>query len=281
MGRRLSVFRDATGAVRSGWVVATFALVAVVVTGGVNLALHVLGLDALAPLGEPRVLFLTLPSLLGGSAATLACAAAFGLPTSLEDPRPRHRFTLGFGLGGLALSAACAVPAAVGAVGFSIGSATVGQAALHLLTLAPAGVGEELLLRGLGFRALARGLGPVPAIALTSGLFGGLHLMNPAASPVAALIITLVGAWFGTLAWRTGSLWLPMGLHVGWNFFEGFVYGHPVSGLAPGSSLLVPAAPPVAGFWSGGAFGPEAAGWTAVVLAVALALSVRLPRRAP
>lgn len=266
---------------RSGWVAATFALVAVVVTGGVNLGLHLLGLDALAPLGEPRVLFLTLPSLLGGSAATLTCAAAFGVPTSLEDPRARHRFALGFGLGGLALSAACAVPAAVGAVGFSPGHATLGQAALHLLTLAPAGVGEELLLRGPGFRALARGLGPVAAIALTSGLFGGLHLMNPSASPVAAVIITLVGAWFGTLAWRTGSLWLPMGLHVGWNFFEGFVYGHPVSGLLPGSSLLVPAAPPVAGFWSGGAFGPEAAGWTAVVLAGALALSVLGPRRAP
>lgn len=266
---------------RSGWVVASFAALAVATGGALNVTLHVLGLDALAPLGEPRVLFLTLPSLLAGTVATLACAALFGLPTSLEDARPRHRFVAGFALGGLALTAACVVPALVGALRFSPGEATLGQAALHLVTLAPAGVGEELLLRGLGFRALARGLGPVAAVAFTGGLFGLLHLMNPAASPVAALIIALVGAWFGTLAWRTGSLWLPMGLHVAWNFFEGFVFGLPVSGLAPGSSLLVPSAPGAAGFWSGGAFGPEAAGWTAVVLAVALVASLRVPVRAP
>ena len=91
--------------------------------------------------------------------------------------------------------------------------------------------------------------------------------------------MALVGAWFGATMIRSGSVWMPMGLHVAWNFFEGFVFGQPVSGNPPGTSLFVagPAAPP--GFWSGGAFGPEAAGWTALVLVAGLALTLVSPRR--
>ena len=43
---------------------------------------------------------------------------------------------------------------------------------------------------------------------------------------------------------------------------------------AAGTSLLVARAVAPPGFWSGGDFGPEAAGWTAVVLALALGLSL-------
>ncbi len=273
--------REATGAVRPGWVVLVFAAVAVALVGGLNLSVAALGLQQLEPLGSPRLLFFTVPTLLAGAVATAVTWALFRVPTNLEAAAPARRFAQGLALGALALCVVGGVPALVGATPLGLGTWTTGQLALHVVTLAPAGVGEELLLRGLGFRALARSLGPAPAVALTGGLFGALHLLNPEASWVAAAVITLVGAWFGTLAWRTGSLWLPMGLHVAWNFFEGFVFGQPVSGMAPGSSLLRPLAATEAGFWSGGAFGPEAAGWTALVLAAALALSVWWPARAP
>ena len=69
---------------------------------------------------------------------------------------------------------------------------------------------------------------------------------------------------------RTQQLWLPIGLHIGWNFFEGVIFGFPVSGTetfrilnhtVSGPSLL-----------TGGDFGPEAG----LILIPALALGTCL-----
>ena len=55
---------------------------------------------------------------------------------------------------------------------------------------------------------------------------------------------------------RTGQLWLPIGLHIGWNFFQSSVFGFPVSGLdRPGLLDITVSGPEL---WTGGAFGPEA-----------------------
>ena len=56
----------------------------------------------------------------------------------------------------------------------------------------------------------------------------------------------------------TGRLALPMGLHIAWNFFEGNVFGLPVSGwttLGATFLLIEQSGPPLL---TGGAFGPEA-----------------------
>ena len=47
----------------------------------------------------------------------------------------------------------------------------------------------------------------------------------------------------------------PIGLHAAWNFFEGSVYGFPVSGSTRDSLLTVEARGPELA--TGGAFGPE------------------------
>lgn len=279
----MSVLWDPQGRVRGPWVALVFVIVAVHIQVLSGAALAIAGLLRFPDLDSPRVLFATLPTLLSGIGATLITWIAFREPTGLPDPQAPRRFALGFAVGGLALSICCLAPLAVGATSLSLSSRSPGQllglGVLQFLTLAPAGVGEELLLRGLGLQALRRGLGDVAAVAISSVVFGGLHLFNPSATAPAALMVALVGAWFGAVAVRTGSVWMSMGLHVAWNFFEGFVFGQPVSGNAPGASVFVagPASSP--GFWSGGAFGPEAAGWTAVVLGVALALTLVSPRR--
>jgi membrane protease YdiL (CAAX protease family) len=59
---------------------------------------------------------------------------------------------------------------------------------------------------------------------------------------------------FGYL--RTHQLWLPIGLHIGWNFFEGTVFGFPVSGL--GYFRLIEQTSLGPEIATGGAFGPEA-----------------------
>jgi hypothetical protein len=55
---------------------------------------------------------------------------------------------------------------------------------------------------------------------------------------------------------RTRQLWLPIGLHIGWNFFEGPLFGFAVSGTGPFTLIRqVPTGPELL---TGGAFGPEA-----------------------
>lgn len=128
--------------------------------------------------------------------------------------------------------------------------------ALSLVLYLLVGVQEELLFRGYQLQNLIDGTRLPLGIALSSFLFGASHLRNPAASWPALLGITLAGLLLSWAWFRTHSLWLPIGLHTGWNFFEGTVFGFPVSGL-DGFHLVRHrvAGPPLL---TGGAFGPEA-----------------------
>lgn len=275
------VFVTADGRVRSGWVVLVFALVAGLVTGGLNFGVALLIGTELGALDDPRAAFFTWPTLLGALAATLVCHFAFKEEVGLGLERAAARVAWG-AVASLGLVAvACAVPALVGATSLGWGGASLPRLLLvtlvHAFAIAPTGIAEELLLRGVPLKALSRGTHPAVAVTLTGLVFGALHLTNPNASVVAALNVALVGVWFGAVAVRTGSLWMPFGLHVAWNFAEGVVFGQPVSGIPPGVAVLRATWPDEAGFWSGGAFGPEAAGWTAVLLALAIVATLAWP----
>jgi hypothetical protein len=103
-------------------------------------------------------------------------------------------------------------------------------AALIASALFPA-VSEELVFRGILFRWLEEWGGSWVALLLTSALFGAAHLMNPHASPIAAVGIALeAGVMLGAAYMLTRSLWLPMGLHAAWTFAQGEIYDIPVSG---------------------------------------------------
>lgn len=272
----MSLLRSADGKLRVPWVVLLFAAVAVGVESGLVFLFQLGGWYDPWNLDSILALTGTLPTLLAGGAATLVTWLAFREPTGLRTSEPAADFGLGLLAGALVATLACLGPVVAGAATLRWNEGPVVRTGLiQLVALAPAGLGEELLLRGLAFQALRRWKGDLVAVTLSAVLFGVLHLANPHASWVAALIITLVGLWFGAAMVRSGAVWLPMGLHVAWNFFEGFVFGQPVSGLGPGTSLFVASAPGQPGFWSGGAFGPEAAGWTAVVLVGALAVTLR------
>ena len=115
---------------------------------------------------------------------------------------------------------------------------------------------EELLARGYWLVNLQEGLGRLPALVLSSLAFALAHMGNPNAN--ASILPGLVGAGalFAWAALRSGRLWLPIGMHLGWNLFEGPIFGFPVSGLRFASwAATEVAGPPL---WTGGAFGPEA-----------------------
>jgi membrane protease YdiL (CAAX protease family) len=99
-------------------------------------------------------------------------------------------------------------------------------------------VGEELLFRGYAFQHLIQGLATGPALLLMALLFAASHGGNPGMTGAtriwAGLNLFLAGLLLGLAYVRTGSLALPMGLHLGWNWTQGSLLGFGVSGLHAG-----------------------------------------------
>jgi membrane protease YdiL (CAAX protease family) len=144
------------------------------------------------------------------------------------------------------------------------------QLAGGLLFAVLSAVIEELLFRGLLFRLSSKILGTWGALLVTSTLFGAAHAANPGATVSSSLAIALeAGILLGAAYAATGRLWLPIGLHLGWNFTEGSLFGMTLSGNAMGSGLVRGSlnGPQIL---TGGEFGPEAS-IVAVILCLRLA----------
>lgn len=118
------------------------------------------------------------------------------------------------------------------------------------------GWNEELLSRGYQLQTIASGINLFWGVVISSAVFGLLHLGNPNATWVSAVGIFFAGVYLAYGYIRTGQLWLSIGLHIGWNFFEGVVFGFPVSGLDIYALTRIKVQGPE--LWTGGAFGPEA-----------------------
>ena len=137
------------------------------------------------------------------------------------------------------------------------------------------GLIEELIFRAIVFRLLMRAFGIWPALALSALIFGALHLLNPHATPFAALAIAIeAGLMLASFYLLTGRIWTSVGVHAAWNFTQGSIFGARVSGTEQSGSLFTSA--PVAGVpdWlSGGSFGPEAS-LSAILVGLAIFLIV-------
>jgi membrane protease YdiL (CAAX protease family) len=115
---------------------------------------------------------------------------------------------------------------------------------------------EELLSRGYWLQNLSEGLNRSLGVLLSSAIFALVHVLNPNLSWLAFVGLFLSGLFLAYGYLRTNQLWLPIGLHLGWNFFEGTVFGFPVSGQYFYQLIRQSVSGPE--LITGGAFGPEA-----------------------
>lgn len=124
------------------------------------------------------------------------------------------------------------------------------------ILFALAGALEELMLRGYLFQAFIEGSNKWIAMIILSVLFSAMHGANPNLSATGLINIFLAGIMLSIAYIKTRSLWLPIGLHMGWNWTQGPLWGMHVSGTTMENSFLV-SAPQGSDLLSGGDFGAE------------------------
>jgi hypothetical protein len=130
------------------------------------------------------------------------------------------------------------------------------QTLLYYLIFFVVGFQEELLCRGYHLQTIASGSNVIWGMLGSSLIFAVMHLGNPGANWMTVLGIFFAGLLLAFAYVRTGRLWLSIGLHIGWNFFEGVVFGFPTSGVTIYALTRIHVTGPT--LWTGGAFGPEA-----------------------
>lgn len=218
----LQRFEEAPGSLMLGWT-ALWALVAIGVYGGVVM------------LGEKRQ------------------------PSELALRPLMAELGAGLAIGTVMMAVAVALMWTAG--GITIESQAVRDPSRALALTIQSGVMEEVAFRLVVLRLLWRAFGLEVALALSALAFGAAHLPNPNATWFAAVAIAIeAGIMLASFYVLTGRIWTSIGVHAGWNFTQGWIFGAAVSGTSgfAGGPLETNPVPGVSEIVSGGGFGPEA-----------------------
>ena len=138
---------------------------------------------------------------------------------------------------------------------------------------------EEVTFRGLLFRVTEEKFGTWIGVAVSAVVFGAVHGLNPNASLAASIAIILEsGILLAAAYFATRTLWLPIGLHFGWNFAEDFIFGVRMSGHAARPAIVdgtLTGSP----LWTGGDYGIESSIWAIVFAAILSAVLITIAVR--
>jgi membrane protease YdiL (CAAX protease family) len=203
--------------------------------------------------------------------------AALGLPLTEGW---REQFMAGC-IVGLALTVVAVTPIAISGhanIHVHFGFHLLPRTGAVLIVLAVGALGEELMFRGYPFQRLEEGIGAIGAIAVFSVLFGAVHLSNPGASLWGMLNTILIGIMLAIAYLRSRALWLPWGIHFGWNAALGFLFGLPVSGLRM-FNAVVRTSTTGPTWMTGGGYGIEAGATGTIAVVIGLVVVWKLPVR--
>jgi uncharacterized protein len=177
---------------------------------------------------------------------------------------------------GAALFAAALLPPWL--LGYVRTTATPG-ATVVIVSLAVDIVGavvEELLLRGILFRIAEEVAGTWLALVVSVLVFSGLHAGHTDSRITMIAVVGLAGGLLPSAAYvRTRRLWLPIGIHAGWDLVQNIVFGVAIAGHQVPGVLHAPLPGPM--LLTGGNMGPEG---SIAALVAALAMGTCLLVRA-
>ena len=139
-----------------------------------------------------------------------------------------------------------------------------------------AGFMEELLFRGILFRIVEEKMGSWIGLVISGALFGLGHIPHGHATVLSGVAIAVSAGVLLAVAYMvTGRLWLPIGIHIAWNFSQGNIFSLPISGTAVHGFVEGDLIGPT--FLTGGPFGLEG---SLLTVGACLLLSGYLLRRA-
>jgi membrane protease YdiL (CAAX protease family) len=163
--------------------------------------------------------------------------------------------------------------------GYRAGWGSIGVMITSFGLMCAVAAAEELIFRGVLFRIVEEMAGTWGALIVSALIFGALHLVNPDATVWGALAIAIeAGLMFGAAYAATRTLWLPIGMHLGWNFAEGGIFGVTVSG-SHGTPGLLKGTMSGSAVLTGGSFGPKASLVAILVCGIPTVLFLRLAAR--
>lgn len=138
---------------------------------------------------------------------------------------------------------------------------------------------EEVATRGWLLTRIASRANLPLAIAISSSLFGFLHLGNAGVTFLSVLNIILDGFLAGLLFIYTDSIWLVVAQHGTWNYVQGNLLGFQVSGTGADASIFSFTMGSGPDWLTGGEFGAEGSIITTLVLLVSLVVVYLLGER--
>jgi len=169
---------------------------------------------------------------------------------------------VGSAIGVLSLALSVAIATAAGGFSFTLSKTDMlwavtrsvgGSAVLFMI----AALAEEALFRGYPLQTFSRASLAWLGVFLTSVPFAMAHLWNPNSGRLPFANTALAGIWLAIAYFRTRSLWFPLGVHWGWNWALGSLFGLPVSGLTLVSNPFLRATDLGPAWLTGGNYGIE------------------------
>ena len=249
------IFKNKFNEVRSGWkILLVFLLTFGIIFAcssimGIILGIIILNngnIDQLMNMNldsiENNELIFSISNCLGNISYILACIiiwkvfekqklSKMGL-TSIK--KGYKEFIIGLILGAITMSIVAIVIMAIGDIHMinPINKPQISMSLLYgLISFIFVGFGEEILSRGYIMSVLKQTRNKWIVLVGPALIFAALHLGNPGIDILSFINLFLVGVLFAYMFMKSKNIWMPIGYHITWNYFQGYIWGFEVSGL--------------------------------------------------